>query len=50
MAVTDSLAALQLPAEEAEAKKARVEPAAAAPPEGAALAGLAGYGSGSDSD
>eukprot|EP00891_Asterochloris_glomerata_P007736 jgi/Astpho2/7736/fgenesh1_pg.00116_%23_6_t len=40
----------QLPAEEAEAKKARVEAAAAAPQEGAAFTGLAGYGSGSDSD
>ena len=49
MAVMHSLAALQLP-EEAEAKKARVEPAAAAPQKGAALTGLAGYGSGSDSD
>ena len=50
VAVMLGLAALQLPAEEAEAKKARVEPAAAAPQEGAALTGLAGYGSGSDSD
>ena len=48
--VMHSLAALQLPAEEAEAKKARVEAAAAAPQEGAAFTGLAGYGSGSASD